>query len=82
MPDAYVEVPPDSTGKKIDVNEVQTVAGTVERQRMEIPDTVEVGGDVLGQILVELRVISTVLTIAFQIQDELDDIRNMVEGAD
>jgi hypothetical protein len=33
--DSYVEIPPDSTGKKVDMAEVETTSGLVHRQRME-----------------------------------------------
>ncbi len=54
--DGYVQVPPDSSGKKIDTDEITTTSGTVERQRITIPDPVEVDGDALVSILIELRV--------------------------
>lgn len=38
MADQYVQIQPDSTGKKIDVSELTVNANTVERQRMVIAD--------------------------------------------
>ena len=38
MADGLVQVPPDSTGKKIDTSEITVGANTVERQRMVVAD--------------------------------------------
>lgn len=38
MSDAFIQVPPDSTGKKVDTSELTVGANTVERQRFNISD--------------------------------------------
>ena len=40
MADGYIQVPPDSTGKKIDTSEITVGANTVERHRVNITDPV------------------------------------------
>lgn len=39
MPDAFVQVQPDSSGKKVDTSELTVSSQTVERQRIVIADT-------------------------------------------
>ncbi len=75
MADGYIQVPPDDTGKKVDATELITTSGTVERQRVEIPDEVDVSGDLLTDILAEQRVQNLLLAQAFQINDDLDILR-------
>src|SRR5688572_16794278 len=36
MADGFVQVPPDSTGKKVDAEEITVGAQTVERQRIQV----------------------------------------------
>jgi hypothetical protein len=36
MTDAFIQVAPDSTGKKVDNEELTVGANTVERQRIEV----------------------------------------------
>lgn len=43
MADAYIQVQPDSTGKKVDVSELTVNAQTVERQRVVIGDNATAG---------------------------------------
>lgn len=38
MADAFVQVPPDSTGKKVDTSELTVSGSTVERQRLVVAD--------------------------------------------
>lgn len=42
MADQYVQLQPDSTGKKVDTTELTVGANTVERQRIHIAGTVDV----------------------------------------
>lgn len=44
MADAYVQVQPDSTGKKVDTSQLTVAATTVERQRIIIADTADSAG--------------------------------------
>lgn len=39
MSDSYIQVPPDSTGKKTDCEELTVGANTVERQRIQVAGT-------------------------------------------
>lgn len=39
--DDFVQIPPDSTGKKVDVSKVTTASGDVERQRAVLGDNVD-----------------------------------------
>lgn len=74
--DASVYVPTLTTGTKIDVTELTTQSGTVERQRVEIPGIVSVVSDAQSHVLAELRVISAILAHGFQIDTEdVDAIR-------
>ncbi len=80
MADGYVQVPPDNTGKKIDTTELTTapsgVLSTVERQRVEIPDSVSVGGDLLVRILLEQRIQNLLLQQGLQIYNDVDGLRD------
>jgi hypothetical protein len=76
--DGYVQVPPDSSGKKIDSTELSTTVGTVERQRVDIPGKVEISGDILTQILIEQRIQNLLLKQAFDIRDNLASLRTEI----
>lgn len=69
MADGYVQVPPDSSGKKIDSTELTTSSGLVERQRVEIPGPVDVAGDALLSILIEQRVANMLLAQGLGVVD-------------
>ena len=76
MADGYVQVPVDSTGKKIDTTEFVDYSGvTKERQRMDIPNPVIVSGDILNAILIELRLNNTLIAQGLNIRDDLDLLR-------
>lgn len=79
MADGYVQIQPESTGKKIDVAELTRADATiVERQRVEIPGTVQVDSDSLDLILVELRVLTLLLTQAFGLGDNIEALRSEI----
>ena len=42
MADALIQVPPDSTGKKVDTEELTVSGQTVERQRVQVAGTADV----------------------------------------
>ena len=44
MTDSFVQIPPDSSGKKIDNSEVLVGTDTVERQRVNISDPEDADG--------------------------------------
>lgn len=73
---AFIQVPVDQAGKRVETTERTTAAGqVVERQRMVIPDPVIADGDIQRQILIELRVISFLLAQGFGFTDSLDQLR-------
>lgn len=78
--DGYVQVPPDSSGDKIDTTELVTTAGTVQRQRVTIPDTVAVDGEVLRRILAEQRTQNILIAQAFNLNDDIDKISSDAVG--
>ena len=62
MADGFIQVPTDSIGKKVDVEELTRADGTVvERQRLKLPDPVWVDGDVMRLLLVENQLHSFLL---------------------
>lgn len=75
MADAFVQIAPDGTGKKVDTSEITRADGTiVERQRMVIGDGVDPDGTVrldasgnlpidLGPLLNELRITNRLLAV-------------------
>ncbi len=73
MADGYVQVPLDQTGKKIDTTELTTTSGTVQRQRVEIPDEVVVGGDALLSILIEQRLANLILAQGLGVNADLSE---------
>jgi hypothetical protein len=82
MADGVVQVQPDSTGKYIDTTEfVRPDLKTVERERVDIPDSVAITNDTLLAILVELQVISLLLAQGFAFKDELEALRETVRSA-
>lgn len=78
MADGYVQVPTDSVGKKIDTTELVTTVGTVERQRVAIPDAVNVDGAQLIRILVEQRLQNILLAAGLNIEDDIESLRDDV----
>lgn len=44
MSDGYIQVQPDSTGKKVDNSELTVGANTVERQRIVLADSADAAG--------------------------------------
>lgn len=77
MADGYVRVPPDSSGKYIDTTEKYNANNVlVERQRVEIPDDVDVSGDLLTQILVEQRVQNLLLVQGLNVSADVEGLRD------
>ncbi len=77
MAEGYVRVPPDDTGKRIDTTEkLNADALTVERQRVEIPDGVNVGGDLLTRMLVEQRIQNMLLVEGMKLDDDIEGLRD------
>ena len=83
MADGIVQVPPDSSGKKIDTTELVNASGaTVERQRVAIPDVVIVDSDFLRMLLVEVRIQTMILAAAFEVPDiDIDILRSQIDPA-
>jgi hypothetical protein len=77
MADGFIQLPADSVGKKVDTSEITRSDGSlVERERVDIPGVVTDGGDLLRAILVELRLISTLLAAGNNFIDPLDQMRD------
>jgi hypothetical protein len=77
MVDDYIEPPANTgSGNKVDVDSVARGDGsTVKRQRMVIPDLIDLE-TLLGQILVEMKVNNLLITLAFDLEGTVDDLRN------
>lgn len=83
MADGFIQVPPDSGGKKVETTERARADGSiVERQRMEIPAGVTVGGDVILHMLIELRLISILLSQEFGVNDDLNQLRSDIAATE
>ncbi len=81
MTDGYVQVPPDSSGARIDTTErINADQIAVDRQRVEIPDVVQVTGDQLAGMLIEQRVQNLLLAAGFNVKDDVDDLRDSVSS--
>lgn len=82
MADGFIQVPTDSIGKKVDVEELTRADGTVvERQRLKLPDPVWVDGDVMRALLTENQLqnflLARILTALLPNQTiELSQLRN------
>jgi hypothetical protein len=73
----YVQVPADSSGKRVDTAEFTRHDGlTIERQNVGVPDIVTIDADVLRLLLIEARLISHLIAQACNITDNLDTLRN------
>ena len=81
MTDGYVSHQPESTGKKIETESLQVFDSTtstwitVQRQRVDAPEPVEVKGDTLNALLVELKVLSYLLATGLNVNDDLESLR-------
>ena len=76
MTDGYVTHQPESTGKKIETEQRINYAGdTVQRQTINVGNTVAVGGTTLDLVLLELRVISTLLALGLDLSINVDNLR-------
>jgi hypothetical protein len=92
MADDFIQVAPDSTGKKMEMSALTRADGiVVERERVAIGDPVNIGGlanvgprglqvdnqmlDLLREVLIELRVITTILGAGLNVQDDPNTIR-------
>lgn len=76
---SYVQVPPDSTGKKLETTKIKTGGpddSEYERQRMDVPDLGPQVNDFLRLILIELRVQSVLQASAFETIADLDSLRD------
>lgn len=82
MTDGYVSRISETSGDKIETEEIQVLDETtatwvtVQRQRAAIPDPVTLKGDTLDALLVELKLISYLLATGLNINDNLDQLRN------
>jgi hypothetical protein len=75
--DGYVQTQPDSTGKKVDAEQVSTSSGTAERLRVAIPDGVDVTSDVLSLILREMQITNAILAQAFGLSKNLEHFKEI-----
>lgn len=80
--DGFVQVPADSVGKLIDTETVNQPGSTqtFQRQRVSIPEVVEVHADTLDLILRELKAISLLLASAFGL--DANDFRSVADEED
>jgi hypothetical protein len=76
MADDFIQVPTDSTGKRVETNLLTRPDGVaVERQRVELPDLVRLA-ELLAEQLAEMRVTNFMLARMLDMgPDELLDIR-------
>lgn len=76
MTDSYIQVPTDSTGKKVETTQLDLPDGTaLQRERVDIPEMGFGVTDYLRMILIELRVQSTLQASAFELTVDLDHLR-------
>ncbi len=81
MADGYVQAPADNTGKKADATErLNANALTVERIRVEVPDGMNVTGDILELLLSEMRATNDLLAQAFGLSNDLELLREQGES--
>ena len=75
--DGYIQTPPDAGGKRVDATEAINNAGIlVERQRVEIPDEVQITSEWLVRMLVEQRMQNLLLAEGFGLRDNIDGLRD------
>lgn len=85
MTDGYVTHQPESTGKKIetetlkafDPNAVTSATQwvDVQRQRAKILDPVMAEGDPLKAVLVELKLLTYLIAVGLNVNDDLESLR-------
>lgn len=64
---SYIQPPPDSTGKKIELNRVQNPDGVdTYRQRIDIPVEIDAEGETMDAILLELKLTNWLLARIMQ----------------
>lgn len=75
--DQFIQVPADSTGKKVETSELIRPDGTVvERQRMELPALLS-ATELLSELLAETRITNQLLARVLDMgTDELLDLRS------
>lgn len=75
MADSFVQVAPDSTGKKVDTSQLVDGANTVERQRVVLGDNLDVNAlariNSDGELQVEGAVLFIMLQLLAEIRDKL-----------
>lgn len=75
MADSFVQVAPDSTGKKVDTSQLVDGANTVERQRVVLGDDTDVNSLARvtsdGELVVEGSAIAMMLMLLAEIRDKL-----------
>lgn len=75
MADSFVQVAPDSTGKKVDTSQLVDGANTVERQRVVLGDDADVNSLARvtsdGELVVEGSAIAMMLMLLAEIRDKL-----------
>ncbi len=73
MADGVVQLPPDSTGKKLDTLEIVRLdTTTVERQRVDAPDATVLLAQIaetLTLLLAEQKATRQIMAIAFDLED-------------
>ncbi len=77
MADGFIQVPADQIdGKRVDTDEHLNINQvTVERQKVAIPDVVDIGGDLLTQMLVEQRIQNMLLIEGLKLDENIDGLR-------
>ena len=82
--DGYVQPPANTgVGPKVDTTELtRPDAAIIERQRIAIPGSVLVDADIFRQILIELRVISIILSEGNKLLNDLGKLRDGIATED
>jgi len=81
MTTGYVSHQPESSGKKIETETIKVFDATtstwidVQRQRAVLPDPVAVKGDPLDAVLVELRLLTYLIAVGLNVNDDLESLR-------
>ena len=78
MADSYIQVPPDSTGKLLDMSALTTTSGTVQRERVILGDNTTAANYASINASGQLSVIDAALTNATQKTQLIDASANVI----